>query len=88
MFKACAITRSICLQETAEKQAAFDQYKEEMSDLADTVEMATLDKEMAEEKLESINVELESLKEKVEELTLENQILKEEQASVRKLLDG
>ncbi|VDD80908.1 unnamed protein product [Mesocestoides corti] len=68
-------------QEAAEKQAAFDRYREEMSDLTDTVEMATLDKEMAEEKLESVNIELESLKEKVEELLLENQILKEEQAN-------
>lgn len=55
-----------------------------MTDLADTIEMTTLDKEMAEEKLESINLELENLKEKVEELTLENQILKEEQANIRK----
>lgn len=54
-----------------------------MTDAMDTIEMATLDKEMAEEKLESANMEIESLKEKVEELTLENQILKEEQANTR-----
>ena len=29
----------------------FDRYREEMADLAETVEMATLDKEMAEEKV-------------------------------------
>lgn len=40
--------------------------------------MATLDKEMAEEKLDSVQSELELLKEQLEELTLENQILKEE----------
>ncbi|KAL5971770.1 Dynactin subunit 1 [Taenia solium] len=67
--------------EAAEKQAAFDRYKEEMTDAMDTIEMATLDKEMAEEKLETANLEIENLKEKVEELTLENQILKEEQAN-------
>ncbi|CDS35840.1 dynactin subunit 1 [Echinococcus multilocularis] len=67
--------------EAAEKQAAFDRYKEEMIDAMDTIEMATLDKEMAEEKLETANMEIESLKEKVEELTLENQILREEQAN-------
>ncbi|VDN10895.1 unnamed protein product [Dibothriocephalus latus] len=50
-----------------------------MSELAESIEMATLDKEMAEEKLETINLELETLKERVEELTLENQILKDEQ---------
>ncbi|KAL5111951.1 Dynactin subunit 1 [Taenia crassiceps] len=66
--------------EAAERQAAFDRYKEEMTDAMDTIEMATLDKEMAEEKLEAANMEIENLKEKVEELTLENQILKEEQA--------
>jgi len=39
------------LQEARDAQEAFDQYKEEMSDLAETVEIATLDKEMAEEKV-------------------------------------
>ena len=32
-------------------QEAFERYKDEMSDLAETVEIATLDKEMAEEKV-------------------------------------
>lgn len=72
-----------CLQEAAEAQAALDRFKEEMSDTMDTIEMATLDKEMAEEKLESANLEIESLKEKIEELTLENQIMKDEQANTR-----
>ena len=31
---------------------AFDNYKDEMADFAETVEIATLDKEMAEEKVE------------------------------------
>ncbi|VDN95969.1 unnamed protein product [Rodentolepis nana] len=67
--------------EKAEIQAAFDRFKEEMGDTMDVVEMATLDKEMAEEKLETANLEIENLKEKIEELTLENQIMKEEQAT-------
>ena len=46
--------------------------------MVENMEMATLDKEMAEEKLESLTSEMELLKEQVEELTLENQILKEE----------
>ena len=40
--------------ETKEALEAFDHYKEEMSDLAETVEIATLDKEMAEEKVGEI----------------------------------
>nr|CDS27434.1 dynactin subunit 1 [Hymenolepis microstoma] len=67
--------------EKAEIQAAFDRFKEEMSDTMDVVEMATLDKEMAEEKLETANLEIETLKEKIEELTLENQIMNDEQAN-------
>jgi hypothetical protein len=39
------------LQEARDHLDSFEQYKEEMSDLAETVEIATLDKEMAEEKV-------------------------------------
>ncbi|VUZ55726.1 unnamed protein product [Hymenolepis diminuta] len=67
--------------EKAEVQAAFNRFKEEMGDTMDVVEMATLDKEMAEEKLETANLEIEALKEKIEELTLENQIMKDEQVN-------
>ncbi|ELT87630.1 hypothetical protein CAPTEDRAFT_161353 [Capitella teleta] len=49
-----------------------------MSDVAETLEMATLDKEMAEEKSESLQQEVDSQKEKIEELTLDLQIIKEE----------
>lgn len=49
-----------------------------MSDLAETVEMATLDKEMAEEKCEVIQTELEQMKERNEELTLDLEILRNE----------
>jgi len=38
-------------QETREAVEARDAHADEMSDLAETVEMATLDKEMAEEKV-------------------------------------
>uniref|UniRef100_A0A4W5NAB0 Dynactin subunit 1 n=1 Tax=Hucho hucho TaxID=62062 RepID=A0A4W5NAB0_9TELE len=55
-----------------------DRYMEEMSDTADAIEMATLDKEMAEERSESLQVEVESLKEKVEELTMDLEIIKHE----------
>nr|XP_033934391.1 dynactin subunit 1-like [Pseudochaenichthys georgianus] len=48
-----------------------DHYMEEVSDTADAIEMATLDKEMAEERSESLQVEVDTLKEKVEELSME-----------------
>ena len=41
-----------------------------MSELSETVEMATLDKEMAEEKAEALQLELEAARERIEELTL------------------
>ena len=43
-------------KETREIQEAYDRYREEMSDLAETMEIATLDKEMAEEKVEMISL--------------------------------
>lgn len=49
-----------------------------MADLSETVEMATLDKEMAEEKAETLQIELEQLKEKLEEKTLDLEILRTE----------
>uniref|UniRef100_A0A667XBP6 Dynactin subunit 1 n=1 Tax=Myripristis murdjan TaxID=586833 RepID=A0A667XBP6_9TELE len=64
-------------KEAREAQEAKDRYMEEMSDTADAIEMATLDKEMAEERAESLQVEVDSLKEKVEELSMDLEILKE-----------
>lgn len=49
-----------------------------MADLAETVEMATLDKEMAEEKAETLQIELDQLREKLEEQTLDLEILRTE----------
>lgn len=68
----------VCVQEAREAQEAKDRYMEEMADTADAIEMATLDKEMAEERAESLQQEVESLKEKVEELTMDLEILKHE----------
>jgi len=42
-------------QEAREAIEARETHAEEMADLAETVEMATLDKEMAEEKVSSLN---------------------------------
>ncbi|KAJ8686968.1 hypothetical protein QAD02_022762 [Eretmocerus hayati] len=67
-------------QEARDAHAAREQYQDEMSDLAETVEMATLDKEMAEEKAETLQIELEQLKEKLEEQTIDLEILRNEMA--------
>ncbi|XP_065221310.1 dynactin subunit 1-like isoform X2 [Planococcus citri] len=60
-----------------EKEEAV-QAHEDLSDIADALEMATLDKEMAEEKAEALQLELAEAKEKIEELTLDFEILKAE----------
>ncbi|XP_041078495.1 dynactin subunit 1-like isoform X8 [Polyodon spathula] len=65
-------------KEAREALEAKDRYMEEMADTADAIEMATLDKEMAEERAESLQQEVDSLKEKVEELTMDLEILKHE----------
>ncbi|XP_044259661.1 dynactin subunit 1 isoform X3 [Tribolium madens] len=57
---------------------AKEAHAEEVADLAEAVEMATLDKEMAEEKAETLQLELEVCKEKLEEVTLDLKILKTE----------
>lgn len=65
-------------KEAKDALEAKEHYMEEMADTADAIEMATLDKEMAEERAESLQQEAESLKEKVEELTMDLEILKHE----------
>lgn len=69
---------NVSVQESKEALEAKERYMEEMSDTADAIEMATLDKEMAEERAESLQLEVESLKEKVDELTMDLEILKHE----------
>ena len=68
----------LSLQEAKEAQEAKERYVEEMSDTADAIEMATLDKEMAEERAESLQMEADSLKEKVDELSMDLELLKHE----------
>ncbi|KAF3836913.1 hypothetical protein F7725_004377 [Dissostichus mawsoni] len=65
-------------KDAREAQESKDHYMEEMSDTADAIEMATLDKEMAEERSESLQVEVDTLKEKVEELSMDLEILRHE----------
>jgi len=51
---------------------------EESDEYQEMLEMATLDKEMAEEKAESLQLELEQAKQKIEELALDLELLKAE----------
>lgn len=53
-------------------------HADEMKDLAETAEIATLDKEMAEEKYEQLSREYESLKEKLDEVSVDFELLKSE----------
>ncbi|KAF5304178.1 hypothetical protein FQR65_LT08072 [Abscondita terminalis] len=64
--------------EAREAIEAKEMHADEMADLADIVEIATLDKEMAEEKAESLQLELDACKEKLEEVTIDLEILKNE----------
>ncbi|XP_030635989.1 LOW QUALITY PROTEIN: dynactin subunit 1a [Chanos chanos] len=65
-------------KEAREAMEARDRYMEEMADTADAIEMATVDKEMAEERAESLQQEVESLKEQLEEARMDMEILKHE----------
>lgn len=65
-------------QETKDAVEARDRHQEEMAELAENVELITLDKEMAEEKSDTLQLELETAKERIEELTLDLEILKTE----------
>lgn len=62
-------------QEAREEQQAQN---EEMKDLIDNAEMAVIDKEMAENRVETLQIELESIKEQLEEKTLDYELLKSE----------
>lgn len=55
---------------------ARDAHAEEMAELSETVEMATLDKEMAEEKAETLQLEFEATTERLEEALLDIQLLR------------
>lgn len=65
-------------QETKDAIEARDQHIEEMSELAENVEMITLDKEMAEEKADTLQLELDAARDRCEELQLDLDILKAE----------
>lgn len=59
-------------------QEQYDTYRDEMSEIQETVEMSALDKEMAEERAEELQDELKTVQEKYEELSASSQLLKAE----------
>ncbi|XP_053750731.1 dynactin subunit 1-like [Panthera pardus] len=65
-------------KEAKEAREAKGRYFDEPADPADAIEVATLDKEMAEERAESPQREVEALKELVDELSTDLEILKAE----------
>merc|ERR1712223_329613 len=95
-FKARIMESQSSLQKEVQKakheaRAAIEAKEEhaaEMAELSETVEMATLDKEMAEEKAETLQLELDAAKDKVEELTLDLDIIKAEMGEESSTSDG
>uniref|UniRef100_A0A1W7RAM6 Dynactin subunit 1 n=1 Tax=Hadrurus spadix TaxID=141984 RepID=A0A1W7RAM6_9SCOR len=69
---------AIARKEAKEAVEQQQQHADEMADLAEAAEIATLDKEMAEEKCETLQAEIEQMKEKIEELTLDLEIIRSE----------
>ncbi|VFV26038.1 dynactin subunit 1 [Lynx pardinus] len=65
-------------KEAKEAREARGRYFDEPADPADAIEVATVDKEMAEERAESPQREVEALKELVDELSTDFEILKAE----------
>ncbi|XP_030241670.1 dynactin subunit 1 [Drosophila navojoa] len=86
-FKSQIMTQQVLLQrelqrcrhEQRESLELTAKYKRELDDVADSVELLTLDKEMAEERLETLQMELEALQERNDELSLDLEILRAEQ---------
>ena len=65
-------------EETKATSDAYAAYKEEMSNHEQRLEEITVDKELAEAKVEELEDEMEQLKEKLEETKLELEVLKSE----------
>jgi dynactin 1 len=78
--KIAELSKLKAIAEKEAKEAREEQLRhaEEMKDLVETAEMAVIDKEMTENKLEQCQLELDQTKEKLEEVTLDLEILKNE----------
>ena len=78
--KVADLSKLKAIAEKEAKEAREEQLRhaEEMKDLVETAELAVIDKEMTENKLEQYMLELEQTKEKLEEVTLDLEIIKSE----------
>ncbi|KAL9911330.1 dynactin subunit 1 isoform 1-T2 [Glossina fuscipes fuscipes] len=65
-------------QETKDAIEAKERHAQEMAELADNVELITLDKEMAEEKADTLQLELDAARERIDELQVDFEILRSE----------
>lgn len=74
------LSKAKAVAEKEAKEAREEQLRhaEEMKDLVETAEMAVIDKEMTENKVEQLMAELEQTKDKLEEVTLDLEIIKSE----------
>jgi len=86
-FKSQIMTQQVLLQrelqrsrhELREAQDVSSKFKRELDEIAESIELLTLDKEMAEERMETLQMELEMAQERNDELSLDAEILKAEQ---------
>ncbi|CAO1632541.1 unnamed protein product [Parajaminaea phylloscopi] len=80
--KAQNLSTQLLASQTAEKELALEKedLENRVDDLTEQLEMAALDREMAEEKAEAALADLQALKDANEELTLEVEVLREENA--------
>ncbi|XP_030384605.1 dynactin subunit 1 [Scaptodrosophila lebanonensis] len=86
-FKAQILTQQMLLQRELqrcrhEQREALDlaaKHQRELEELGDSIEMLTLDKEMAEERTETLQIELELAQERCDELSLDLEIMRAEQ---------
>lgn len=70
-----------------EAEASADASESQALDIDTAVEMATLDREMAEEKAEALQAELNTIKARLEELELEVEVLRDENEEFSKDVD-
>lgn len=75
-------------QEAKDAIEAKEQHAQEMAELADNVELITLDKEMAEEKADTLQLELDVAKERIEELQVDLELLRSEMQNRQELVTG
>ncbi|ALC44761.1 CG9279, partial [Drosophila busckii] len=86
-FKSQIMTQQVLLQrelqrcryEQREAQETMMKYKRELDDVGESIELLTLDKEMAEERMETLQLELELAQERNDELSLDLEIMRAEQ---------